>query len=282
MKRRGFLEMLLAGLALMPACRVRDGTHPSRPSPQPPAAPPDPPAVDASSKIFWVKEIPDQAFGGPLPNRHAGIDGMVELMARNDLSFYKRKDSSQQSEAYGLIAADDVVLVKVNAQWKYRGAYEQRPRPRSQSRVFLITPMGSGARWSSSKTARAAAAWPATRAQTTAATLGVHANANEGRATAFSTVCELPLRGPGGFPPSFSIRSARTFIVAPPTICPRTATGDCTTSFPTRASPSGGGRRVELREGVWNGSELRRQPQAYQRPRPQASRHRRLGDHGQL
>ncbi len=121
MKRRGFLEMLLAGLALMPACRVRDDTPPPDHPPEPPAAPPDPPAVDASSKIFWVKEIPDQPFGGPLPNRHAGIDGMVELMARNDLSFYKRKDSSQQSEAYGLIAADDVVLVKVNAQWKYRG-----------------------------------------------------------------------------------------------------------------------------------------------------------------
>jgi hypothetical protein len=113
--------MLLAGLALMPACRVRDDKPPPDQPPEPPAAPPDPPAADASSKIFWVKEIPDQPFGGPLPNSHAGIDVMVDLMARNDLSFYKRKDSSQQSEAYGLIAADDVVLVKVNAQWKYRG-----------------------------------------------------------------------------------------------------------------------------------------------------------------
>jgi hypothetical protein len=42
-------------------------------------------------------------------------------MSNNELSFYKWKDSYIQSDAFGLIAADDVVLIKVNAQWKHRG-----------------------------------------------------------------------------------------------------------------------------------------------------------------
>jgi hypothetical protein len=117
MKRRNFLQMLAAGLTLLPACRLKDDTTSPDPNPEPPLPPP----VDKASKIFWVKGIPDQPFGFEHPNNHMGVDALLDLMAFNELSFYKRKNSFSQPEAYGLIAADDVVLIKVNAQWKYRG-----------------------------------------------------------------------------------------------------------------------------------------------------------------
>ena len=121
MKRRDFMQVLLAGLSLAPACRVRDEILPPDSPPDTPPEPPLPPQADEASKIFWVKTVPDQPFGNQLPNNHVGVDALVDLMAGQELSFYKRKNSIKQSEAYGLIASDDVVLIKVNAQWKYRG-----------------------------------------------------------------------------------------------------------------------------------------------------------------
>jgi hypothetical protein len=122
MNRRAFMQTLLAGLSMLPACRVNDsGPTPANGSGSRAIPFPQPPAADAASRIFWIKNIPDQPFSASSPNNHAGFEALLGLMDGNDLSFYKRKDSYKQSEAYGLIAADDVVLVKVNAQWKYRG-----------------------------------------------------------------------------------------------------------------------------------------------------------------
>ena len=113
MKRSDFMKLALAGLSFLPACRIKDDVLPPE-TPQPPQA-------DKFSKVFWVKEVPDLPFGSDSSNNHAGIDALLDLMNNNELSFYKRKNSSQQPEAYGLIAEDDIVLIKVNAQWKYRG-----------------------------------------------------------------------------------------------------------------------------------------------------------------
>lgn len=115
MNRRAFMQTLMTGLSFLPACRIRQDSAAEEPQP------PKPPPADAASKIFWVKHVPDQPFANGSTNHHAGIDALLALMGRNELSFYKRKNSSVQSEAYGLIAADDVVLIKVNAQWKHRG-----------------------------------------------------------------------------------------------------------------------------------------------------------------
>jgi len=116
MNRRAFMQMLMAGLSALPACRVKeDDTAPDAPEP------PGPPAVDAASRIFRVKAVPDLPFGLARPNNHAGVDALLDLMADNGLSFYRRNGSLDQADAYGLVATDDVVLVKVNAQWKYRG-----------------------------------------------------------------------------------------------------------------------------------------------------------------
>jgi uncharacterized protein (DUF362 family) len=74
------------------------------------------------SSLFWVTEIPDQPF---IKRRntlfHAGVDTLLTLMGNNGLKFYRSLDTGTLSGPSGLIAQDDVVLIKVNAQWKYRG-----------------------------------------------------------------------------------------------------------------------------------------------------------------
>jgi uncharacterized protein (DUF362 family) len=82
------------------------------------------PPIFLHSPIFKVENIPTNPFGNPQkPNRHAGVDSLIELMGEYGLKFYDSKNFSNKTTGpYGLIGSEDVVLIKVNAQWKYRGA----------------------------------------------------------------------------------------------------------------------------------------------------------------
>ena len=72
--------------------------------------------------VFWVKRIPDLPFYDPGQlNYHLGLDSLLYLMADNGLKFYRSSGGHPFAGPSGLIAAGDVVLLKVNAQWKYRG-----------------------------------------------------------------------------------------------------------------------------------------------------------------
>jgi len=75
------------------------------------------------SDIFSVSSIPNQPFRRKLlgPNHHLGIDCLIHLMGAGGLKFYRSKKKGPVSGRKGMIAATDVVLIKVNAQWKYRG-----------------------------------------------------------------------------------------------------------------------------------------------------------------
>ncbi len=77
------------------------------------------PPVPAESALFRVSGIPVQAITAG--NRHAGVDALIDLMGGNGLGFYRTDKPGAANSANGLVAADDVVLLKVNAQWKYRG-----------------------------------------------------------------------------------------------------------------------------------------------------------------
>ncbi|HUU37416.1 MAG TPA: DUF362 domain-containing protein [Candidatus Desulfaltia sp.] len=72
--------------------------------------------------LFWVKRIPNHPFYDPgQENFHLGLDSLLYLMADKGLSFYRSSSGHPFAGLSGLIAAGDVVLIKVNAQWKYRG-----------------------------------------------------------------------------------------------------------------------------------------------------------------
>jgi len=103
--RRDFFRRLAGGLSLpLLAHRRASGYHAS-----------------PRSDIFWIRKIPDHPFTGEGGDNHIGIDSLLQLMGDQDLKFYRSSEVTPLSGPEGLIAPDDVVLVKVNAQWKYRG-----------------------------------------------------------------------------------------------------------------------------------------------------------------
>ncbi len=76
----------------------------------------------AQNSLFSVNEIPGNPFYSQHnPNNHAGIDCLLFLMGNNGLKFFRSSQTMFLSGPQGMIAANDIVLLKVNAQWKYRG-----------------------------------------------------------------------------------------------------------------------------------------------------------------
>jgi len=72
--------------------------------------------------LFWIKDIPHHPFLGRLgPNHHAGVECLLHLMGEKGLKLYRSDQDSILSGSLGMIGPEDVVLIKVNAQWKYRG-----------------------------------------------------------------------------------------------------------------------------------------------------------------
>ena len=67
--------------------------------------------------IFWVSRVPPFG-GGP---RHVGVDGLIELMGEGGLRLYRSEKDYPGAGPDGLIAPDDVVLVKVNLAYDQRG-----------------------------------------------------------------------------------------------------------------------------------------------------------------
>ena len=61
----------------------------------------------------------------PLPtdlsNYHEGLDGLLNLMGNHGLKLYRTDEDMDLGGRDGLIDKSDIVLIKVNAQWKYRG-----------------------------------------------------------------------------------------------------------------------------------------------------------------
>jgi len=63
--------------------------------------------------------------GCPIPdglkNNHEGLDALLDLMGSHDLKLHLMDEETRLGGPEGLIDRSDVVLIKVNAQWKYRG-----------------------------------------------------------------------------------------------------------------------------------------------------------------
>ncbi len=108
MKRRSFVKLAAAGAAALPFAACQSN---SPDTPEPPGT--------VKNAIFKVHQIP--AGPNTTANHNAGIDELIAEMGRRDLKFYRTAGASAEAGSKGLIAVDDVVLIKVNAQWKYRG-----------------------------------------------------------------------------------------------------------------------------------------------------------------
>ncbi len=75
-----------------------------------------------SSELFWITEIPEQPFSARRnPNYHTGVDTLLHVMGSRGLKLHRSARNTVLSGPQGLIEPGDIVLIKVNAQWKYRG-----------------------------------------------------------------------------------------------------------------------------------------------------------------
>jgi hypothetical protein len=104
--RRTFIQGAVAGAAVFPAS-TRAGWSAAAAAT----------GADARSPVFRVDACP--VHDGQL--RHAGLDALLHHLSANGTKFYKTRGSGALNGPNGLIAADDVVILKVNAQWKCRG-----------------------------------------------------------------------------------------------------------------------------------------------------------------
>lgn len=75
----------------------------------------DPPA-DYRPTVYFVK-----AARGIEPGRFGGVDDLVKLMGLRGFKWHRCETTSLTSGPDGMIDADDVVILKINAQWPERG-----------------------------------------------------------------------------------------------------------------------------------------------------------------
>ncbi len=74
------------------------------------------PPSDHHPDIYLVNEARDIE-----PGRYGGVDDLITLMGENGLKWHRSTTTGPTSGPGGLIDADDVVLIKINAQWSQRG-----------------------------------------------------------------------------------------------------------------------------------------------------------------
>ncbi len=103
--RREFLQTTMTGAAALPLLGALSAGDASAEIP------------GGRSQVFRVNGCP--VHDGQL--RHVGVDALLHLLSTNGTKFYKSDRQDALSGPSGLIAASDVVVLKVNAQWKCRG-----------------------------------------------------------------------------------------------------------------------------------------------------------------
>jgi len=65
-----------------------------------------------ASDIFVIRDVTPE---------DCGVPALIELMAANGIAFYRSASALFACDSDGLIASDDIVLLKVNGQWNQRG-----------------------------------------------------------------------------------------------------------------------------------------------------------------
>jgi uncharacterized protein (DUF362 family) len=73
--------------------------------------------ADYRARVFRVTDCPQD----PVGDRFPGLDNLLTLMGSQGLKFYRSLSSSVVAGPGGIIAADDVVVIKINYQWDQRG-----------------------------------------------------------------------------------------------------------------------------------------------------------------
>jgi Domain of unknown function (DUF362) len=236
MKRREFVKLTVAGAAALPfaACEPAAG-------PEPP-----PPPVEGASPFFRVNAIPADPFTSG--NRHSGVDTLFKLMGQNGLKFYRTSIAGTENSANGLIASDDVVLIKVNAQWKYRGCTNSDV-VRGLIQRILEHPQGFTGEVVIVENGQGRGSLACDTSSSYGGNTDVHANAQNESHSFLWLVNSL-----------FGDPRVSAFLLDPVSGNFIGANDHASNGYRTFENVSypcfttAGGRRVELKEGIWNGA----------------------------
>ncbi len=75
------------------------------------------PAAGTRARVFQVTDCPED----PVGDRFIGVDNLLILMDSQGLKLYRSPIPGPLAGPDGIIAADDVVVIKINYQWAERG-----------------------------------------------------------------------------------------------------------------------------------------------------------------
>jgi uncharacterized protein (DUF362 family) len=234
MKRRDFVKLTVAGAAVLPFLGCENT-----------ATPPDNPPATAKSTIFRITEIREDDC--PDSNHHNGIDALIKVMGLHDLMFYRSSAKGDLWGPEGLIAADDVVLIKVNAQWKYRGCTNS-DLVRGLIQVILEHPDGFQGEVVIVENGQGRGSFACDTSSAYGGNTEIHANADDESHSFLWVVSRFadprvsaflldPVRGNFIGADEHSAAGYRRYE---------------NVSYP--CFTTAGGRRVELKEGIWNGT----------------------------
>ncbi len=87
------------------------------PPEEPICTPPLAPRVDYRAELFRMTECPQ----APVGDHFTGFDHLVSLMGYHGLKFFQSGHTTLDAGPDGVVATDDVIVVKINYQWPERG-----------------------------------------------------------------------------------------------------------------------------------------------------------------
>ena len=207
-------------------------------------------ADNGKSAVFKVDKCP--AHDDKL--RHIGVNTLLGLLSDNGVKPYRTHNSHPWGSPEGIIEPDDVVLIKVNSQWKCRGAtntdvlrgliHQILQHPDGFSGEVVIFENGQ----TQGSFDGDPLAWGRYKDHPEVA--GVHVNSEDEKLTVDALVNTV-----------FASKPVSSFLLDP--VCETFIPGSdhstdgyrkiekAQVSYPCFTTK--GGHRVELREGIWNG-----------------------------
>jgi uncharacterized protein (DUF362 family) len=207
--------------------------------------------LEGTSQVFCIEDCP--THDGQL--RHVGLDAMLGLLSDNGMKLYRTGAAHSWGGPQGIIEPNDVVLIKVNCQWKCRGTTNtdvlrglihrilQHPDGFDGEVVIIENGQGQGSFDGRPRAWGSYAAWPVIEN-------GVFINAED---ETVLTVDHLVNNVFAGNPvSSFLLDNIRENFISDTDHSADGYRRVSDVSYP--CFTSAGGNRIELREGLWNGS----------------------------
>ncbi len=206
---------------------------------------------EGTSRVYRMENCP--LHDGQL--RHLGLDAMLGLLSDGGVKFYRTSTGHPWGGPQGILDPNDVVLIKVNCQWKCRGTTNtdvlqglihrilQHPDGFGGEVVIVENGQGQGSFDGRPRAWGSYAEWPEIDS-------GVYINAeDETVLTVDHLVNSVFASDPVS---SFLLDSVRENFISETDHSSNGYRRVSDVSYP--CFTSAGGNRIELREGVWNGT----------------------------